>query len=63
MFGLAIGIAGLSLLAFLIVLFVGVRFFGALVGETTGNGSMSDDDTSSQMPQFKRFDVPSRGRR
>lgn len=62
MFGFALAVAAASLIAFLVVLFLGLRFFGALAGQSRANEQFSEDHTQSVTPEYKRFDLSVRRR-
>ncbi len=57
MFGFALGMAAASLVALLIVLFLGLRFFGALAGQSRANEQIAEDSAQTVAPEFKRFDL------
>lgn len=58
MFGFALAMAVASLIAFLIVLVLVLRFFGALAGGSrAGNHLPEDSGAQTVAPDFKRFDL------
>lgn len=59
-FALAMAMAVASLVAFLIVLYLAVRFFGALAGGSRARDHLNGDSAQTVAPEFKRFDLPVR---